>query len=107
MTEWRTAWVNEVPYPGNGEIYTIASGTLYVSYTFPELIMTILKPGDIIIQVSLRFIIYWYKINLDVSFAVAYQRNVTVEQYFHPSFPSRNNVCRHQCCNVTPYKVNG
>lgn len=79
MTEWRTAWVNEVPYAGDGEIYTIADGTLYVSYTFPELIMTILKPGDIIVQVSPRSIRYWYTINFVVTFGIAYRRTVTAE----------------------------
>jgi hypothetical protein len=50
ITEWRTAVVNGVTYPGETVSATI-SGPTSLTYTFPQLILTLLKPGDVISQV--------------------------------------------------------
>jgi hypothetical protein len=53
ITEWRTAYVNGQAYPGLAVTGTISSPT-WLTYTFPELILTLLQPGDVISQVILK-----------------------------------------------------
>ena len=43
--------MNGTPYFGNGIIVTIQTGTVYVTYTYPYLLLTMLNPGDSITQV--------------------------------------------------------
>lgn len=54
VTEWRTASVDSVLYPAFVETYTLRTGTTYCTYTYPGLILTLLKPGDIVMQVSYK-----------------------------------------------------
>ena len=50
-TEWRTAYVNGTPYPGNTETITLQFSNTEVTYTFSNLILNILQPGDEITMV--------------------------------------------------------
>jgi hypothetical protein len=50
ITEWRTAYVSGTAYLGVTESALISTLT-YITYTFPQLILTLLRPGDIITQV--------------------------------------------------------
>jgi hypothetical protein len=50
-TEWRTAYVRDSTYPGNTVTITLQSANVLVSYTFPDLILTLLQPGDTVIMV--------------------------------------------------------
>ena len=53
QTQWRTAYLRGTEYPGNGFVATFSQpgGTVYISYVFPDLILTLLHPGDIISMV--------------------------------------------------------
>jgi hypothetical protein len=51
VTEWRTMWLSGSGYPAAGVSYTIPSDTL-VTYTFQELLLILLKPGDVLTQVQ-------------------------------------------------------
>ena len=51
VTEWRTAWVRGTPYAADGVAITFQSATLSITYTFHDLFITLLTPGDIITQV--------------------------------------------------------
>lgn len=57
MTEWRTAYIGDAVYPGLGEVFTISSGTFYVTYTFPGLFLTDLTPGEVMTQVRSVFMV--------------------------------------------------
>jgi len=50
VTEWRTMWLSGSGYAAEGVPYTIPGDTL-VTYTFQELVLTLLKPGDVLTQV--------------------------------------------------------
>ncbi len=51
LTEWRTAYVNGIAYPGETVVATITGPTSFI-YTFPQLIVSLLAPGDVITQVN-------------------------------------------------------
>lgn len=48
--EWRTVYVGGSTYPGKTATITVETNTL-VTYTFPDLILTLLHPGAIILMV--------------------------------------------------------
>ena len=51
--EWRTALFSEATYPALVASAALpASGTVTIRYTFPNLLLTMLKPGDTIIMVQ-------------------------------------------------------
>lgn len=49
-TRWKTAYVNGQTYRGNTIVATI-SGPTYFTYIFPDLILTLLTPGELMTQV--------------------------------------------------------
>jgi hypothetical protein len=53
VTEYRTAYVNGETYYALAVSYTLQVPTLtfYRTYTYPNLILTLLNPGDVIYQV--------------------------------------------------------
>jgi hypothetical protein len=55
MTQWRTAYVNDRTYPGETVVPTI-SGPTSVTYTFPQLLLTMLQPGAVITQVQFEML---------------------------------------------------
>lgn len=58
-TEWRTAYVRGTPYPGDTVTVTLQFSDTEVTYSFPDLILTILQPGDEITMVECLACI-WY-----------------------------------------------
>jgi hypothetical protein len=57
VTEWRTAWIGTntaTSYLALATSYTlqVQTTTSYCTYIYPELYLTMLKPGDVIKQVS-------------------------------------------------------
>jgi hypothetical protein len=56
-TEWRTAYVRGSSYPGDTVTITLQSGNTFVTYTFPDLRVTLLQPGDTMIMVSPNYIL--------------------------------------------------
>lgn len=53
ITEWRTAFVTDNTFYALATSYTlrVATETFYVTYVYPGLILSMLKPGDVIYQV--------------------------------------------------------
>jgi len=70
FTEWRTAYVRGSTYAGNTVTITLQSGNTFVTYTFPDLIVTLLQPGDTVIMVSLLLHDSWYLMALGVACAL-------------------------------------
>ena len=65
VTEWRTAYIDETAYYALPTSYTlqVVTETFYVTYTYPDLILTLLKPGDVIYQVLESLIISNYSLS--------------------------------------------
>src|SRR5437773_4501963 len=59
FTELRTAYVRGTVYPAlpGSAVIASPSGATSILFTFPKLILTLLTPGDIIIMVSLYYIL--------------------------------------------------
>ena len=51
-TRWKTAYVNGETFPGNTVIATI-TGPTHFTYIFPDLLLTMLTPGELMIQVEI------------------------------------------------------
>ena len=51
-TEWRTAVVRGTSYSGNTVTNSLGVSDTAATYTFPDLILTILEPGDQITMVG-------------------------------------------------------
>ena len=53
FTEWRTAYVSGTPYPALAAVTQIPapSGTVEITFTYANLLMTMLQPGDTILVV--------------------------------------------------------
>jgi hypothetical protein len=53
FTEWRTAYVGASTYPAlAATVALITDGSVYVTYNYPDLILTALTPGETMTQVS-------------------------------------------------------
>ena len=50
VTEWRTMWVSGNGYAADGVRYLIQSD-MTVAYTYHDLFLTLLNPGDVMTQV--------------------------------------------------------
>lgn len=56
--EWRTAYVGDSTFTANTVTFILSEadtyvGSVFISYVYPDMILTILEPGQTIIQVSL------------------------------------------------------
>lgn len=52
ITEWRTAVVGRSTYPADvATVILLADGFTHVTYTSPDLILTLLEPGEVMFQV--------------------------------------------------------
>jgi hypothetical protein len=54
QTQNRTAWVRGTTYTANPATVTFSQSIAFQTYVYPNLIMTLLTPGDIITQVPLK-----------------------------------------------------
>jgi hypothetical protein len=51
LTIWRTAVVNGTSYSGQTVTYVLTQGATTLEYVFPDLLLTLLKPGEVMTQV--------------------------------------------------------
>lgn len=60
QTQNRTAWVRGTTFTANPATVTFSQSSIaFQTYVYPNLILTLLTPGDIITQVLLRALYYW------------------------------------------------
>jgi hypothetical protein len=70
MTQWRTAYVNGQTYPAETVTATI-SGPTSLTYTYPQMLLTLLHPGAVITQV--RFDLLQHCANISGRLTHGYQ----------------------------------
>lgn len=52
VTVSRTAWIGNAFYPADIETFTVSFFNTTITYTYPQLLLTLLRPGDLITLVN-------------------------------------------------------